>query len=260
MPSNPNAASVQVLKAVEDGWKAFCKAPWSFLLFQVLVGFVSLPFFGIAILGYWGLNKMIPMEWLASLVNPVIGWLLLLVGLMGYVVVCLWGIVGMIRGSWTSLNGRNPDFRDFTRWDSAASGRLLGSMVLWWIVIAIASVIAYFIAQGLEEINQALVLIPSIALGIFGIWFMVNQKFLVQASLLGSKNSADALTSGFKVINPSWWIVLWLVIVEATINAIAVVLAQGGMFVAVPVLVCISTAAYRQLFGPEDRTGLANPN
>ncbi|MFL0777944.1 MAG: hypothetical protein AB8A46_07005, partial [Prochlorococcus sp.] len=60
MTSNPNAASVQVLKAVEDGWNAFCRAPWSFLLFQVLVGLVSLPFIGIAALGYGGVNKMIP--------------------------------------------------------------------------------------------------------------------------------------------------------------------------------------------------------
>jgi len=252
MTNNPNGASLQVLKAVEDGWNAFCKAPWTFLLFQILVGVVMLPF---ALMSAAGGARIANFKEVAGL-HPILGWLLLIVGLIGYVIVVLWGIVGLIRGSWTALEGRKPEFKDFTRWDGASSGRLLGSMILVWIVIAIASVIAYLIGLGLGQINQALILIPSIALAIFGIWFMVTQKFLVQASLLGSKNSADALSAGVEVINPSWWIVLWLVIIEATIHAIAATFHYGGLFVAVPVLVCVSTAAYRQLFGAEDRTGL----
>ena len=51
MATTPTGSSLQVLKAVEDGWNAFCKAPWSFLLFQILVGVVTLPFIGIAALG-----------------------------------------------------------------------------------------------------------------------------------------------------------------------------------------------------------------
>lgn len=256
MTNNPNGASLQVLRAVEDGWNAFCKAPWSFLLFQALVGLVMLPFVLMTIAGG---ARIAAVKEVAEL-HPILGGVLLIVGLIGYVIVLLWGIVGLIRGTWIALEGRKPEFRDFTRWDGAASGRLLGSMILVWIVIAIASVIAYLIGLGLGQINQALILIPSIALAIFGIWFMVTQKFLVQSSLLGSKNSADALSAGLKVINPSWWIVLWLVIIEATIHAIAAAFHYGGLFVAVPVLVCISTAAYRQLFGSTENTGLLNPN
>ena len=32
----PGTNQLQVLRAVEDGWQAFCRAPWPFLLFQVL--------------------------------------------------------------------------------------------------------------------------------------------------------------------------------------------------------------------------------
>jgi len=52
-------------------------------------------------------------------------------------------------------------------------------------------------------------------------------------------------------VNPSWWVVLWLVI-----HAIAMLFSYGGLFVIVPVMVCIGAAAYRQLFGCQDHTGL----
>ena len=40
------------------------------------------------------------------------------------------------------------------------------------------------------------------------------------------------------------------------IHTIGGLFSYGGLLVVVPVVLCISTAAYRQLFGPEDRTGL----
>ncbi len=256
MATTPTGSSLQVLKAVEDGWNAFCKAPWSFLLFQILVGVVTLPFIGIAALGGTRIAAVKEVAWL----HPVLGYLLLVVGLIGYIIVVLWGIVGLIRGAWTALDGQKPDFAVFTRWDQSSSWRLLGSLILYIVVIAVASVIAYLIGLGLGQINQALIVIPSIALAIFAIWFLVTQQFLVQNSLLGSKNSANALSSGIDVINPSWWIVLWLLIVEAVIHTIAATFHYGGLFVMVPAMVCISTAAYRQLFGSTDNTGLLKPN
>ncbi|ABM79451.1 conserved hypothetical protein [Prochlorococcus marinus str. MIT 9303] len=231
------------------------------MLFQILVGVVTLPFIGIAVLGG---ARIAAVKEVAGLntggLHPVLGYLLLVVGLIGYIIVVLWGIVGLIRGAWTALDGQKPDFAVFTRWDQTSSWRLLGSLILYIVVVAAASVIAYLIGLGLGQINQALIVIPSIALAIFAIWFLVTQQFLVQNSLLGSKNSANALSSGIDVINPSWWIVLWLLIVEAVIHAIAATFHYGGLFVMVPAMVCISTAAYRQLFGSTDNTGLLKPN
>ena len=40
----PGTNKLQVLRAVEDGWQAFCRAPWPFLLFQVLVTLILVPF------------------------------------------------------------------------------------------------------------------------------------------------------------------------------------------------------------------------
>ena len=98
--------------------------------------------------------------------------------------------------------------------------------------------------------------IPTIAVGIFYLWLVITQKFLVQVALLGNQRPADSLRSGINVVNPSWWMVLWLAIVEGVINAIGAMFSYGGLVVVIPVILCISTAAYRQLFGATDRTGL----
>ena len=124
MATTPTGSSLQVLKAVEDGWNAFCTAPWSFLLFQILVGVVTLPFIGIAALGGTRIAAVKEVAWL----HPVLGYLLLVVGLIGYIIVVLWGIVGLIRGAWTALDGQKPAFAVFTRWDQTSSWRLLGSL------------------------------------------------------------------------------------------------------------------------------------
>ena len=39
------------------------------------------------------------------------------------VFVSLWGVTGMVRGSWIALDGRKPAFAEFTRWDGAAASR-----------------------------------------------------------------------------------------------------------------------------------------
>ena len=92
--------------------------------------------------------------------------------------------------------------------------------------------------------------------GVFYVWFLITQKFLLQLSLLGSNKPLDTLRAGVQGVNPSWWVVLWLAIVESVLHAIAVLFSWGGLFVVVPVMICISTAAYRQLFGSQDHTGL----
>ena len=47
----PGTNNLQVLRAVEDGWHAFCRAPWAFLLFQALVLVVMAPFAALLVAG-----------------------------------------------------------------------------------------------------------------------------------------------------------------------------------------------------------------
>ena len=247
----PGTNNLQVLRAVEDGWHAFCRAPWAFLLFQALVLVVMTPFAALLVAGAVRLNGPEP-----AVLHPVAAGISLVVGLVGYVVVALWAVVGLSRGAWLSLEGTKPSFRHFTRWDGAASGRLLLSGILLAIVVGLVALIAGLIGTGLGNLNAALTALPVIVFGIFYIWFLITQKFLIQLSLFGVKRPAETLQAGLKGVNPSWWMVLWLAIVEAIIHGIAALFSYGGLFVVVPVMICISTAAYRQLFGSQDHTGL----
>jgi hypothetical protein len=243
---------LRVLQAVEDGWGAFCRAPWAFLLFQALAGLILLPFAALTAVGGARLAEVDEL----MAVHPAGAWGALIVGVIGYVIVALWTVIGLTRGAWMSLEGRKPCFADFTRWDRPASARLLGSLILLAILVAVAGAIAALIGAGLGMVNQVLAVIPMIVVAIFFIWLLVTQKFLVQVALLGTSKATHTLGSGINVVNPSWWMVLWLGIVEGVIQAIGGLFSYGGLLVVVPVVLCISTAAFRQLFGAEDRTGL----
>ncbi|MCP9808540.1 hypothetical protein KBY58_03725 [Cyanobium sp. HWJ4-Hawea] len=248
----PGTNKIQVLRAVEDGWQAFCRAPWSFLLFQILSGLIMLPFVAVAAAGGARLAEVREL----MVLHPVGAWMALIVGVIGHVIVALWTFVGLTRGAWICLEGRKPSFADFTRWDRPASARLLGSAVLLAILVGVAVAIAALIGTGLGKVNTVLSVIPMIVLTIFLIWLGITQKFLIQTSLLGTSEPTKTIGLGVNMVNPSWWMVLWLAVIEGVINTIGGLFSYGGLLVVVPVLLCISTAAYRQLFGPEDQTGL----
>ncbi len=255
--SEPTGSSqLHVLQAVEDGWKAFAKAPWTFLLFQALVAVIALPFAALA-----GLSgaRLAAVEGIPE-IHPVGAGFLLVVGLIGYIIVVLWGVVGLVRGAWTSLEGHKPSFRTFARWDGDAAGRLFIRGICFAIVLFIIGAICSLVGFGLGQINQALILIPAIVALVLFIYLSINQKFLPFVALLEKNAPFEAIQRGRAVVDPSWWMVVWFFIVEAVINAIAAGFQYAGLFVVVPFLVCISTAAYRQLFGCEDQTALLSEN
>jgi uncharacterized membrane protein len=247
----PGTNRLQVLRAVEDGWQAFCRAPWPFVLFQVLVLTIMTPFLLLISKGVLHLALGD-----APLIHPIATQIALVVGVVGYVVVALWGLVGFSRGAWISLNGQKPSFRSFTRWDGDASARLLGSGLLLLIVLAVAGAAALGIGLGLEKIRAGLLLLPLLAFAIFKIWLMVSQHFLVPMTLFGVQKPVETLQAGIAGVNPSWWTVFWFAIVEGVVASVAYLFSAGGLLVLAPVLICISTAAYRQLFGSQDHTGL----
>ena len=58
------------------------------------------------------------------------------------------------------------------------------------------------------------------------------------------------------MLDPQWGTVLLLALVEFAIALVGLLACVVGLLVAVPVILCTSTAAYRQVFGSEDLTGL----
>ena len=48
MSDSSGSNRLQVMRAVEDGWKAFSRSPWPFVLFTLLAGVLSMLFQAIA--------------------------------------------------------------------------------------------------------------------------------------------------------------------------------------------------------------------
>jgi len=251
MTDTPSSSRLHVLKAVEDGWNAFTKAPWPFVLYTLLLGVLSLIFQAIGNASSLGGND-----------NPigVGGVILMIVAIVGSWIVSLWGITGMVRGSWIALDGNKPAFADFTRWDGAAAGRLF----VRWIALSIAflaiALICGLVGFGLAQLNQVLLWIPAVVAMVLFIYLSVNQKFLPYVALLEQRGPFETVQRGRDVVDPSWWWVVLLLIVDAVIIAIGALLCGVGLLVAAPVVACITTAAYRQLFGNDDQTGLLSGN
>ncbi|MEX1315600.1 MAG: hypothetical protein AB1Z22_00560 [Synechococcaceae cyanobacterium] len=244
-PSGPGR--LQILRALEAGWTAFCRAPWPFVLFTLLTGALSLGFQFLASL------DSLPEANQPPLSVQAVG---ALVGTVGSVIVSLWGTVGLVRGAWTALAGGRPDWGTFTRWDGAAAGRLLLRQVVLALVLLVIITVAALLAFGAARLASFLAVIPAVAAFMVLVYLLVNQTFLPWLALLGGDGPLDTLQHGRRVVDPQWWQVLLLLLVQGAIVLVGALLCGVGLLAAAPLSLCVATAAYRQLFGDEDRTGL----
>jgi uncharacterized membrane protein len=247
MSDTMDSSRLHVLQAIEDGWSAFSKAPLPFVLFTLLSGALGLIF--------QVMSRAAAIRSSAGAGFDPGTVLLIIISVIGSTVISLWAVIGLIRGAWKALSGHKPAFRDFTRWDGRAAGRLFINQLVLAILLAIILLIAVAIGAGLFQINQALAVIPGVVAGIVFLYLGVNQKFLPFIAAFQDGDSLDHIQCGRGYVDPNWWWMLLLLIVEVVILGIGLLLNGVGLLVASPLLICISTAAYRQLFGTADQTG-----
>lgn len=246
-PFPDGSGRLQIGRALEEGWAAFARAPWPFVLFTLLTGALSLLFQSLASL------DSLPEASQPPLAVQAVG---ALVGTVGSVVVSLWATVGLVRGAWTALAGDRPDFATFTRWDSAAAGRLLLRQLALALVLLVLIALAGVLALGAGQLSTALAVIPGVVAFLVLTYLLVNQTFLPQLALLEGDGPWATIQHGRRVVDPQWWQVLLLLLVQGAIVLIGALLCGLGLLVAAPLSLCVATAAYRQLFGSNDRAGL----
>ena len=232
------------LQAIEDGWAAFARAPWTFLLFQLLSGGIALLFAQLTIAGASRLTGLIDTPQL-----PV-AWVGLVLGLVGYAITTTWGIVGLVRGAHESLQGNRPAFATFTRFDGAVWA------LLWrWLVVGLAliliKVVFGVVGFGLYKIDAPLALIPLIIAIVMAVYLLVNQQFFLQITLFEKRNLMETIQRGSSLNDPRWWQMLGFVVTLSMVNLLmGLLLIFTGFIVAIPVMLCISTAAYLQVSDP----------
>ncbi len=291
--SSPGPRRLDLGQALRDGWRAFARNPWSFLLFGLLL-------IGLELLVHLLLQPRLPSAWKPSTwltgatpwtwspcrldegvlecrldLNSV-NWPRLLrqsLDLLRYglVVLCqsvllsglslllnLWGTSGLIRGAWLALEGRRPQLADFSHWDAQALVRLaLPSLLLRW-GLGLVFAMAGLLAVVLGGLQPWLAVLPLLAALGGAIYLSVSQFFLPQLALLHDPNALDTLQAGHRQVDRHWDQVAGLAVLSFVLMVAGAFLGVGlGLLIAWPVVVCIQTAAYRQLFGPIDHTGFS---
>ena len=245
MTETPANQRLQVLQAIEDGWNAFARAPWPLVLFTLLAGSVWILFQIIVRGAHYLANDSAPFAYL-------------LVVAVGSTVISLWGVTGLIRGAWKSLNGTKPSFSELVRWDGNAAGRLFINQIVLAIIIFIIALVFSWLTNEFFAASTLAGFIPLIAGVVIFIYLSVNQKLLPFIALLQTGNPIENIQKGQKIIDATWWWMLLLLIVNTIILTVGIILNGVGLLVASPLVICISLAAYRQLFGTDDQTGFLN--
>jgi hypothetical protein len=255
---------LDVGQALREGWQAFARAPWPFVGFAVL--FTALQLALQALQPSFSPDRLPPPidpEALPTELGPLLAWFryatvalsLLVLNVLAGLVLNLWGTSGLVRGAWVALEGRRPRFSTFTHWDPRALLRLyLPGFLLGCGVTAVVAMLL-MLAVVLSQVNSLLALLPGLLLLAGILYLTVSQTFLPQVALLHDDHPFAALARGVQVVAPAWPQVVLLILLNVGLLIVGLLAAGVGLFVAWPVMVCVGTGAYRQLFGPDDRTG-----
>jgi hypothetical protein len=254
--------ALSVAQATREGWTAFRRAPVVFVAFSLLLALLQLPISVLQdSLGAARTHGGAPSALLLSL----------LLSLVAHGVNC-WGIAGLVRGSWIALEGRRPRLADLLRWDGAALLRLVLATVLLALLLSLVLLPFAPVLQPIVEALEtaaasgiapaALPVTPpgSLALAIglaLVVYVGVNQSFLGQIALLEGPGAWRSLVRGREVVDPQWWPVAQLRLLQALLILVGMLTCLVGVFVALPLVTCISTAAWRQLVGRQDQAGFS---
>ena len=245
--------------ALQEGWRAFSRSPGPFVGFPLVV--VALQFM------IQPLQSRISNGGVAS--SDPLDWVLYLIGLTANLLLNLWCAIGLVRGAGSALQGGHPSLGQLMRWDGEVFGRLLRAWLLLAAVVAVpllglllvvggplallgiyADQLVTFSRTLVEVLGLSLAVVFALLLGVLllrVIYLAINQSFLTQIVLFERAGSRTAIQRGRALVDPSWLMVLLLTLIEGLLVLLGLLACLVGGFVAWPLVVCIATAAYRQL-------------
>ncbi len=245
--------------ALEEGWRAFSRSPWAFVGFPLVV--VGLQFL------VQPLQTRISNGGVAS--SDPVDWLLYLIGLVLNLILNLWCALGLVRGAGSALQGGRPSLGQLMRWDGPVFIRLVRAWLLLVAVVLVPLIGILLLVGGplvllrifadqlvpisrtlLEVLGLALAVVLFLLLGVLVlgvIYLAINQSFLTQIVLFEQTGARATLERGRSLVDPSWLMVLLLTLIESLLMLLGLLACLVGAFVAFPLVVCIATAAYRQL-------------
>jgi len=261
-PTGPGR--LRVLDACREGWSAFGLAPGPFLIFSILsslaMGACVLPIaLGTAALVITPQASEFQDGALPSLIVILISVGAVLAGVLLVGLVTLVTTLGFCRGAWLALEGHKPSFADLIRWDGAAINRLILAWTAEQLLLLVVLVPLGLVGWGLASLGlgpMAWWPIGLIALA-WSVWFSITQTFISPLCLLKNAKPFAVVRSGIKAVQCQWWQVFGLCVLVGGVMVLISGASASALAIALaPVIGCINVAAFRQIFGPDDRLGL----
>ncbi len=242
------AAPLPIGASLEQGWRAFRRAPRVFMGFTLLGGSGQL-------VGQLVQNQA--GDALAQGGEPIPLLLALtLAGMALSLASSLWLNVGLMRGAWIALADGRPRLADLARCSRPAMLRLL-AMGLLLLLLNLLILITAGLAAGLASlIRPSLGLLPLLAGAGSLLFIAVGQMLHLPLTVIGGLRPVPAFRSGQSMARAQWGRLCALAVLLGLIVLLGLLLLGAGLLAAWPVVVCSLAAAYRHLFGPEDRAGL----
>ena len=240
----PAMKRLNIGDAVHDGWTAFCRAPWSFVFFALLLTGVQI------------LLQPLQEQVLRGARGETLGvldWLLFLVAFTASLAVSCWGNVGMVRGAWRALAGERPTLGSLLRWDGPGFRRVFMAWIALSSLLSIPLLVVLAVRRGPRPgLLMGLLVILLLGLMLVAmLYFGVNQQFISQIALLENRGAMATVQRGRSLVDPQWLLLLLLAVIKLLLLGVGLVTFGMGLMVAWPVTSCISTAAYRHLVKTE---------
>ncbi len=243
-------------KGLPDISIAYERAPKTFWTFSWVC---SLAYIAFSVMFIWGLIPLLVSEPFA---NPIPFEFLShgLVGLAGRELVSLVVAVGFYRGAWMAMEGHQPRFADLIRWDGAAFNRLFLARAASNLVLLPPLGLGALVGFGLSSLGVGSLIwwpIGLLALVWLG-WFEHTQSLLDPLCLFREAKPFAAIRSSMQIVKKEK---LLYSDIYSNNRPISNTLMDFRVlrYVFNPWKYFCRLAAYRQVFGADDRLGLMKP-
>lgn len=234
-------APIAIRRAVDQGWHAYGRSPWTFSGFALLAGGLNL----LAQLAF----RQTSSELFTPAGDPVPAAVLgAVASLLAWGASGLWLLVGLLRGASAALEGQAVPMRLMLKPDWPAMGRSLGTLALIALVLWGVRELADATGALLTLLQPLLAPLPLVARLAVLIYLAADQVLCLPITVLGRAMPLAAVQSGRRAIDPHWLQALGLLLVVSLMLLAGVLLLLAGLVVTLPLALCTLTAAYCQLF------------
>ena len=230
-------------RSIKRGWKSFNRTAGRFVIFMLIMEAINEP--AVVLTGIAS-TPIEQSKWPAAAV-----WICLALSWSLTLVIHWWMTLGLFRGAWLVLTGRQPRLADLLRWDGPGLRRWIA---MWFVILGALALIAVstlMISLAVSLVVPVLMPAPLLLGGLLTLLLLLSQLFCLPLVVVEELPPLQAFRLGLRglVHHPGSWLLLGLIqvvpqllILLSPVQDVGLVL--GIRLVTMPLAMCILIAAY----------------